>query len=84
MPATIAEHLDQQLRCAIRYQMMLGKVAGRIHQTDQLDDAPDTVQIAAGCGVQCCEQIPDRQALRAASRPSATVMFLPNCPTQGR
>ena len=50
MLAGIAEDFGDQLRGAVRHQMMLGEFAGRIDQAHQLDDALDACQVAAAGG----------------------------------
>src|SRR4029453_6468131 len=68
--AFITEDFPEELRCAIRHQMLLYKVRGAVDEDHQLRDATDAVQVGRG-SMKGAKQIycyPPRGLLALSSR----------------
>ena len=77
-PTLRAEDLDQQVRGAVRHEVLLLELGIRVDEHEQLHDPSDAVELADLC-LEAREQVEDRQ-LAPPAAPSATSTSRPSLP----
>ena len=51
MAAALAEHIDQQVRCTIDHQVLVGKAGRGGNKTGDADDLANALQVAVQCSL---------------------------------